>query len=86
VSEYLNLAEMRATIGEWLAEQNEQLDGDIEAVALLEALGIPRLLRDVEIAARVVVAADGFHPVARFFADGSDEHRFIVGVLHGLPV
>lgn len=39
--------------------------------------GIADLLEDLSVARAVIAAADGFHPVARFFADGSAEREFI---------
>ncbi len=73
--------EMQSIAAEWLEGAGDRPESGAEAAALLEALGVPDLLHDLAIAKRVVVAADGFHPVARFFAQGSDEHEFIVAVL-----
>ena len=43
--------------------------------------GISDLVEDLALARAVITAADGFHPVARFFAEGSAEREFIVRVL-----
>ena len=43
--------------------------------------GLPDLLEDLVVARAVIAAADGFHPVARFFAEGSPEREFILRVL-----
>ncbi|MCK4177155.1 hypothetical protein [Aciditerrimonas ferrireducens] len=51
------------------------------APALLDALGLPVLLARLAVAARIVTAADTYHPVASFFVEGSDERRFILEVL-----
>lgn len=39
--------------------------------------GVADLAEDLALARAVIEAADGFHPVARFFADGSAEREFI---------
>jgi hypothetical protein len=43
--------------------------------------GLPDLFEDLVVAKTVITAADGFHPVARFFAEGSPEREFILRVL-----
>ena len=48
---------------------------------LLAKLRLPELLEALAVAERIVTAADGFHPVASFFVEGSPERRFIVDVL-----
>ena len=60
------------------------IDTDL-AAGLLQRLGIPALLEDLAVAERVIRAADGFHPVARFFVDGSPEQRLILDVLRRAP-
>jgi hypothetical protein len=49
--------------------------------SLLDALGLPALLAQLAVAARIVTAADTYHPVASFFVEGSEERRFILEVL-----
>jgi hypothetical protein len=72
------LEDLRRTASQWT--------GDLEAADdLLVALGLPELLHQGEVLARVLVAADGFHPVARFFAEGSEERQVIEGVLAEQP-
>ena len=55
------------------------------AEATLELLGIPGLLRSLELAERVLRFGDGFHPVARFFVDGSDEQAYVRGLMGRPP-
>ena len=45
--------------------------------------GLGDLIEDLSVAEAVIIAADGFHPVARFFAEGSAEQEFIGRVLGG---
>lgn len=47
--------------------------------------GLLDVLEDLSVARAVVRAADGFHPVARFFVEGSLEREFIDRTLHGAP-
>ncbi len=53
------------------------LDDRRWARSTLEQLGISGLLRSLELAERVLRFGDGFHPVARFFVDGSDEQAYV---------
>ena len=48
---------------------------------LLWETGLGDLIEDLAVAKAVITAADGFHPVARFFAGGSAEQEFIRRVL-----
>jgi hypothetical protein len=52
-----------------------------EARDILWEIGVADLLEDLSVARSVIQAADGFHPVARFFVEGSEEHEFILRVL-----
>lgn len=49
----------------------------------LWAAGVADALEDLAVARAVVRAADGFHPVARFFVEGSVEREFIERTLRG---
>jgi hypothetical protein len=48
-----------------------------EARDLLWEAGVADLAEDLTLARAVIQAADGFHPVARFFAEGSPEREFV---------
>jgi hypothetical protein len=52
-----------------------------EARDILWEVGVADLLEDLSVARSVIEAADGFHPVARFFVEGSEEREFILRVL-----
>lgn len=56
-----------------------------EVKDLLWEAGLGDVLQDLEVARSVIRAADGFHPVARFFAPGSQEREFIVRMLRETP-
>lgn len=61
-----------------LASEGRSSDDDrAQARALLEEIGVGRLVQDLEMAERIIKAGEGFHSVERFFVDGSDEQRFI---------
>ena len=81
----LSLDEMRQTVCEWLAEPVGPDEVGAQASALLYALDLPHLLDDLALAERVIIAADGFHPVARFFAEDSEERKFILDILRREP-
>lgn len=49
-----------------------------EAAALLRAIGVDRLCEDVAMARTILRFGDDFHPIARFFVDGSPEQRFLL--------
>jgi len=83
--EHLNYENMKKTVAEWLESNGNMSEDDTEASALLEALGIPNLLEALDVSERIICAADGFHPVARFFADGSAEQQYILEVLRRAP-
>jgi hypothetical protein len=51
-----------------------------QAQEALEALGLPQLLDRIAIAERIIRTGEGFHSVARFFVDGSEEQTFILGL------
>jgi len=51
-----------------------------QAQETLEALGVPQLLDRIAIAERIIRTGEGFHSVARFFVDGSEEQTFILGL------
>jgi len=53
-----------------------------QAEEALESLGVPELLDRIAIAERIIRTGEGFHSVARFFADGSEEQTFILGLQH----
>lgn len=53
-------------------------DARAEARAALEALGIPDLLTSLATARTILRFGDGFHPIARFFVDGSAEQRYLL--------
>ncbi len=48
-----------------------------QARDILWEAGVADLLEDLALARAVVQAADTFHPVARFFVEGSLEREFI---------
>lgn len=50
---------------------------DDQARDVLWEAGVADLAEDLALARAVIEAADGFHPVARFFAEGSAEREFI---------
>lgn len=50
---------------------------DEQARDVLWEAGVADLAEDLALARAVIEAADGFHPVARFFAEGSAEREFI---------
>ncbi len=52
-----------------------------QALDVLWAAGVGDLLDDLQVARSVIRAADGFHPVARFFVDGSAEQEFVNRIL-----
>jgi hypothetical protein len=83
--EHLNYDEMKQTVAEWLESDGRVPEDDTEATALLEALGIPKLLESLHVSERIICAADGFHPVARFFVGGSAEQQYILDVLRSAP-
>lgn len=75
------LHELREALATALHD-GEATDADRRrAEEILEHLRLPELLDALAVAERIVTAADGFHPVASFFVDGSPERRFIVDVL-----
>jgi hypothetical protein len=82
---HLNYDQMKQTVAEWLESDGHVSEDDTEATALLEALGIPKLLEARHVSERIIVAADGFHPVVRFFVDGSAEQQYILDVLGSAP-
>ena len=47
----------------------------------LRAIGIDRLVGDLALAERILLAGEGFHSIERFFVDGSDEQRFLVELI-----
>ncbi len=51
------------------------------ASELLHELGVSELLRIAALSERIIRAADGFHAVAGFFVEGSDERAYILEVL-----
>lgn len=53
-----------------------------QAQEALAALGVPELLGRIAIAERIIRFGEGFHSVARFFVDGSEEQTFILGLHH----
>lgn len=63
-----------------LARRGGEITLDQVRDILWEA-GIPDLIEDLGLARAVLTAADGFHPVARFFAEGSPEREFILRAL-----
>jgi hypothetical protein len=52
-----------------------------QARDVLWEAGVADLMEDLVVARAVITAADGFHPVARFFVEGSAEREFILRVL-----
>lgn len=52
-----------------------------QAAELLDDLGVGELIRVASVAERIVVAATGFHAVAGFFVDGSEERAYILDVM-----
>ncbi len=77
-----DLAALQAALAQALHARGATADLDPALAAeLLQQLGIPALVEDLAVAERIIRAADGFHPVARFFVDGSAEQRLITDVL-----
>jgi hypothetical protein len=56
-----------------------------QARDLLWEAGVADLAEDLTVARAVIQAADGFHPVARFFVEGSPEREFIERTLRESP-
>lgn len=56
-----------------------------EAAAALEALGVPELLRSLATARAILRFGDSFHPIARFFVDGSPEQRYLLDLAREDP-
>jgi hypothetical protein len=52
-----------------------------QALDVLWEAGVGDLIDDLAAARSVILAAEGFHPVARFFAIGSAEREFILRIL-----
>lgn len=52
-----------------------------QARDLLWEAGVGDLIEDLAVARAVIRAADGFHPVSRFFADNSAERELILRIL-----
>jgi hypothetical protein len=90
-------SEQPATYGRCVNEGSELEDLSVKIVALaqhvgremtiqqaldvLSEAGVKDLIDDLAVARSVIIAADEFHPVARFFVVGSAEHEFILRVL-----
>ena len=68
--------ELAAALAERSRRAGFELTDDQARDVLWEA-GVADLAEDLALARAVIEAADGFHPVARFFAEGSAEREFI---------
>ncbi len=67
-------------------EQGDQFDETWQlARALLVEIGVAELLEAVTMTRSIIRFADGFHPVARFFVDGTPEQTFILSLLRDDP-
>jgi hypothetical protein len=67
-----------------IAALAQQVGRDMTAEQAFDVLweaGVGDLIDDLAVASSVIRAADGFHPVARFFVFGSAEQEFILRVL-----
>ena len=83
--EHLDLEGMAAALGEWLSRGSDVTAEDrMRAHEALAALGVPGLLEEVELVRRILRFGNDFHSIARFFADGSREHRYLLGLLEGV--
>lgn len=81
----LDLDAMAAALGEWLSSGSDVTAEDrMRAYEALAALGVPGLLEEVELVRRILRFGNDFHSIARFFADGSREHRYLLGLLEGV--
>ncbi len=78
----LDYHRMEQTLAELLEKAEWATSTDTgTASELLKALGVPELLEAVALSEEIIRAADSFHPVARFFVDGTAEQTYIVDVL-----
>jgi len=79
-----DLDAMAESLAEWLATGPDMTDEDLRlAREVLGALGVPALLGELAMAERVLRFANSFHTVARFFADGSTEQRYLRSLTDG---
>lgn len=74
------LEELAARLVELARQAGATVSLDQARDMLWEA-GAADMAEDLAVARAVIRAADGFHPVARFFAEGSPEHELIRRVL-----
>lgn len=75
----MGYGEMIETAAEWFDGPPET--SRAEAQALLAALGIGSLVETIEVMTRIIVTADTYHAVARFFVEGSPEQELILEIL-----
>jgi hypothetical protein len=80
VDEILDLADLSAKIVALAQHVGREMTVE-QTLDLLWEAGVGDLIDDLAAARSVISAADGFHPVARFFVVGSVEEEFILRVL-----
>lgn len=80
----LKIDDMCETVAEWLAQGPDVTEADrLRAREVLEAIGVPLLLEELEIAERVITFGNCFHSVAGFFADDTREQRYVRDLTDG---
>jgi hypothetical protein len=80
--EPLDVEGMAEVLGEWLSNGSDVTPEDrLRAREALAALGVPALLAEVGLARRILQFGNSFHTVARFFADGSAEQRYLLQLM-----
>jgi hypothetical protein len=80
VDEVSNLEDLSAKIVALAHHVGREMTVE-QAFDALWGAGVGDLIDDLAVARSVIRAADGFHPVARFFVVGSAEQEFILRVL-----
>lgn len=75
-------SELAAKLAAVRSGRASSTDAEIEeAGQLLRELGIDRVLDELDVAERIILAGESFHSVERFFVDGSVEQRFVVDLV-----
>lgn len=77
---------MAAVLAEWLSSGSDVTAEDrLRAVEALTALGVPALLEEVDLVRRILRFGNDFHVIARFFADGTHEQRYLLELVESAP-
>ncbi len=75
----IDLTEMAVVLTEWLSPATGVQEEDRRhAAEALEAMGLPGVVQELQLVRRILRFGNSFHTIARFFADGSPEQRYLL--------